>query len=190
SYSKTDRNELVFESNAGTARGQGTGALDTIAFVSGPRGTVFSPTLNYGDYSQMLLTSPLGWGGNQIGVDGDAILNGQDGYYNNRIIEDELKQYRIEIERELDGGFLSSVQFGLNYTDRKKSLVPDEAFVGLAANNDGTVSLPVPEEFRLEPTDLTYLGLGPVISYDPRKLLAAGIYKLVPNPYGDVVVKS
>lgn len=190
SLSKTDRNELVLESNAGTARGENVGAKDTINFTSGRNGTVFDPTLNYGDYSLIKLTSPLGWGGTQIAPDGSAILNGQDGYYNNRLIKDELKQYRLEIEKELDSSFLRSIQFGLNYTDRTKSLTPDEAFLGLAANTDGLTSLVVPEQFRKGTSNLSFLGLGPVISYDPRELLDAGIYKLVKNPYGDVVVKA
>ena len=189
SYSKTDRNELILESNAGTARGQDTGAVDTIGFTSNSNGTVFRPTLNYGDYNLIKLTSPLGWGGNQTGVDGKRIINGQDGYYNNRIIKDELKQYRLEIEKETDG-FLKSVQFGLNYTDRSKSLTPDEAFLGLVANTNGTTDVVVPTQFRLPTTNLNYLGLGPVISYDPVALLNAGIYQLVKNPYGDVVVKA
>ena len=37
---------------------------------------------------------------------------------------------------------------------------------------------------------LSFLGLGPMISYNPLALLDAGIYKLVPNAYGDVTVKS
>jgi iron complex outermembrane recepter protein len=189
SMSKTDRNELIFESNAGTGRGADVGATDTIGFTSDRNGTLFSPTLNYGDYNLIKLTSPLGWGGDQTGVDGRRIRGGQDGYYNNRIIKDELWQYRVEIERELEG-FLRSVQFGANYTDRSKSLVPDEAFVGLVANTDGLTSVTIPQQYRLGTTNLAYLGLGPVVSYDPRELLAGGLYKLVPNPYGDVVVKA
>ncbi len=189
SMSKTDRNELILESNSGTGRGAGVGARDSIGFTSDIDGTFFRPTLNYGDYNLIQLTSPLGWGGDQTGVNGGRIRGGQDGYYNNRIIEDELWQYRVEIEREMEG-FLKSVQFGVNYTTRTKQLTPDEAFVGLTANTDGLTSLPVPTQFRRGTTDLTYLGLGPVISYDPRDLLAAGIYQLVPNPYGDVVVKA
>ncbi|QPQ56154.1 TonB-dependent receptor [Allosphingosinicella flava] len=188
-FSKTDRNELNFETNAGTGRGGGVGATDTIAFRSGRNGTTFRPTLNYGDYNLIQLTSPLGWGGDQTAVDGTRIRGGQDGYYNNRIIEDELWQYRFEIEKELEGA-VRSVQFGFNYTDREKSLVPDEYFVGLVANTDGRTSVVVPEQYRRGTTNLRYLGLGPVISYDPRELLDAGIYQLVRNPYGDVVVKS
>jgi iron complex outermembrane receptor protein len=189
SYSRTDRNELVLESNAGTGRGAGVGATDTIGFTSGAQGTRFTHQLNYGDYGQILLTSPLGWGGDQTSVDGRRIRGGQDGYYNNRIIKDELWQYRAELDKELDG-VLSRLSLGGNYSDRSKRLTPDEAFLGLAANTNGTTSLAVPEQYRLGTTDLTYLGLGPVISYDPVRLLRDGIYQLVPNPYGDVVVKA
>jgi iron complex outermembrane recepter protein len=190
SYSRTDRNELVLESYAGTGRGQDVGAVDTISFTSGSRGTRFTPTLNYGDYNLIRLTSPLGWGGNQTGVDGTQIRNGQDGYYNDRIIDDELWQFRAEVERDLNSSFLKSVQFGLNYTTRSKSLTPDEYFLGLTANTDGLTSVPVPENRRLGTTNQRYLGLGPVISYNPLALLRDGVYQRVANPYGDVIVKS
>jgi iron complex outermembrane receptor protein len=187
-YSKTDRNELTLESYAGTGRA-GVGALDQIDFTSGNDGTQFSNTLDYSDYDTILLTSPQGWGGTQIAVDGTQIVGGQDGYYNNRIIDDKLWQARADVTKEFEGSFISGVQAGVNFTDRSKKLVPDEYFLGLAANTDGTVSVPVPEEFRLG-TANTFLGLGPMIAYDPLALIDAGIYNLVPNPYGDVVVKS
>lgn len=189
SYSKTDRNELTLESYSGTGRA-GTGATDTIGFTSNSGGASFTHDLNYGDYDTILLTSPQGWGGTQIGTDGTTIMGGQDGYYNNRLIKDELWQFHAEVEREFASGPLHSIQVGWNYTNRSKSLVPEEYFLGLAANTDGTVSVPVPEQNRLGTTELTYLGLGPVISYNPLDLIADGIYNLVPNPYGDVVVKS
>lgn len=190
SYSKTDRNELTLESYSGTGRGLGTGATDTIGFASGGSGTYFDPTLNYGDYSTILLTSPQGWGGNQYAPNGSSILGGQDGYYNNRVIKDQVWQGHIEVSKQFTGSFIDSVQLGWNYTHRSKSLVPDEYFLGLTANTDGLTSVPVPAEFRLGTTDLAYLGLGPMVSYNPITLLNAGIYKLVPNVYGDVVVKS
>ncbi len=188
-YSRTDRNELTLESYSGTGRGLGNGATDTIGFTSNTIGTTFSPTLNYGDYNTILLTSPQGWGGTQIGVNGDRIVNGQDGYFNNRIVRDALKQYRVEVSKEFETNFLRSVQFGLNYTDRTKSLRPDEAFLGLVANNNGTTSVAVPTQFRLGTSNLLY-GLGPVISYDPLALIDAGVYRLIANPFGDVVTKG
>ncbi len=188
SYSETDRNELAIESYSGTGRA-GVGATDTIGFNSSATGTTFTHNINYGDFGTILLTSPQGWGGTQIATNGTRIDGGQDGYYNNRIVNDKLYQLHGEVGHHFDGA-LESLVVGLNYTSRTKSLVPDEFFIGLAANTTGNVSLPVPTQFRLGTTNLAYLGLGPVISYDPLALINAGIYKLVPNPYGDVVVKS
>ncbi|QVM82710.1 TonB-dependent receptor [Novosphingobium decolorationis] len=189
SYSRTDRNELVVETYSGTGRA-GEGATDTIGFSSSSGGTVFTHLLDYADYDLIQLTSPQGWGGTQIGPDGTTITGGQDGYYNDRKIRDELWQLRLEVAKEIDRGPLRSVQAGLNYTTRSKRLVPEEYFLGLAANTDGTVSVPIPEDARLGATDLDYLGLGSMVSYDPVALVDAGLYNLVANPYGDVVVKA
>lgn len=189
SYVKTDRNELSIESYSGTGRA-GVGATDTINFRTSPDGTTFDPSLDYGDYSKILLTSPQGWGGTQIAPNGQAIRGGQDGYYNDRIIQDEIYQGQIQVKKDFDSGFISGFQFGANYTRRTKSLVPDESFLGLAANTDGTVSVAVPEQYRKGVTDLKYLGLGPMISYDPLELVRGGVYSRVPNAYGDVVVKA
>ena len=188
SFSKTDRNELTLETYSGTGRA-GFGALDQISFESGNNGTRFSNTLDYSDWDTILLTSPQGWGGTQVGSDGTVITGGQDGYYNDRIIEDKLWQLRGDVGKEFEGSVLSGIQAGINYTKRSKSLVPDEFFLGLVANTDGTVSVPIPEEYREGVAD-TFLGLGPMIAYDPLKLIEDGFYNLVPNPYGDVVVKS
>ena len=171
-YSRTDRNELSLESYSGTGFNgddTGNGASATIGFVSTPQGTVFSPSLNYSDPARIFLTDPLGWGGGTVP---------QAGYYNNRIIEDELWQFRTEVEREFEGGFLRSVQFGLNYTSREKGLTPDEAFVRLP---NGALTAAIPSQFLLESTNLDYLGLGPIVSYDARDLIANGTLVLEPR---------
>lgn len=171
-YSRTDRNELSLESYSGTGFNgddTGNGAAASIDFVSGSTGTVFNPSLDYSDPSIIFLTDPLGWGNGTIP---------QAGYYNNRIIDDELFQFRTEIEKEFEGSFLRSVQFGLNYTTREKGLVPDEAFVRLP---NGALTASIPSEYLLRSTDLSYLGLGPIVSYDARELIAAGILELEPR---------
>ncbi len=171
-YSRTDRNELSLESYSGTGFNgddTGNGASATIGFVSGPTGTVFSPNLNYADPARIFLTDPLGWGGGAVP---------QAGYSNNRIIEDELWQFRTEVEREFENGFLRSLQFGLNYTSRSKTLTPDEAFVRLPGT---ATTAAIPSQFLLESTNLAYLGLGPVVSYDPRTLIANGVLVLEPR---------
>ncbi len=176
-YSRTDRNELSIESYSGTGFGEALGATDTITFASGPSGTVFDPTLDYSNPSLIRLTDPLGWGGGVVP---------QAGYYNNRIIEDELKQYRIGVEKEVEG-FFSAVKFGLNYTDRQKSLTPDEFLVRLRG---GALELPIPTGALLRPTNLGYLGLGPIVSYDARDLIADGTLVLERNLSPDIPAKA
>ncbi len=176
-YSRTDRNELSIEAYSGTGFGERLGATDTIRFTSGPSGTVFDPTLDYSNPSLIRLTDPLGWGGGTVP---------QAGYFNNRIVEDELKQYRVGVEKEVEG-FFSAVKFGLNYTDRNKSLTPDEFLVRLRG---GALELPIPAGALLRPTNLSYLGLGPIVSYDARDLIADGTLVLDRNTSPDIPAKA
>lgn len=178
--SKTDRNELSIEAYSGTGYNgddTGNGAAATIGFTSGSTGTVFSPSLNYSDPSRILLTDPLGWGGSRV----------QAGYYNNRIIEDELKQFRVEVEKELEGSFIRAVKVGANYTNRDKSLTPDEFFVQPAG---GATTVALPQQYQLRPTNLSYLGLGPILSYDVRDVIAGGILVLDRNTSNDIPAKA
>lgn len=175
-YSRTDREELSIESYSGTGYGAGVGATDTIGFISNTQGTSFSPTLDYSDPNLIVLTDPLGWGGSRV----------QAGYYNNRIIEDELFQYRLGVGKEIDS-FISGVNFGLAYTDRAKSLTPDEFFVSPAG---GATEVAIPSGALLRSTDLGYLGLGPIVSYDVRELIADGTLVLDPNTSNDIPAKA
>ncbi len=177
SYSRTDRDEITLETYSGTGYRQGVGATDTIGFTTGRNGTVFKPTLNYSDPNLIQLTDPLGWGGQTR----------QTGYFNDRKVTDEIKQYRVEIEREVATPIVSALRFGLNYTDHSKSLSPNEQFVTLPG---GATIAPLPQQYRQAPTDLTYLGLGPMLSYDPRALLAGGVITLTPNASPDVPAKA
>jgi iron complex outermembrane recepter protein len=189
SLSKTDRNELSIESYSGTGFNwndpnrvgdefAANDPVDTIGFTSGPKGTVFNPTLDYSNPNLIRLTDPLGWGG--------SLTVPQAGYYNNRIVEDELKQYRVGVEKEV-GGFLKAVKFGWSYTDRDKSLTPDESLLRLAG---GATSLPIPAAELLRPTNLSYLGLGPIVSYDARNLIESGVLTLERNTSHDIPAKA
>ena len=180
-YSRTDRSELSLETNAGTGYGPGVGATDTLDFVSTRTGTRFtSSQLDYSDPDLMVLTDPLGWGAG-------APLGHQEGYYNDRIIDDELKSYQIEFGKEVDSGFLSKVTAGLGYTDRTKSKTPNEYFLNLA---NGATSLVLPDQYRMSATDLDIIGVGPILSYDPFQLLEDGVYVLTANPSKDVPAKA
>ncbi len=178
SYSKADRTDVVLETNAGTGRNI-DGVLDTLSFVTTPEGTTFTSALDYSDPTLILLTSAQGWGG---GVYPAGIEGGQDGFINSPSIVDELSSVRGEFGRDYDQGPFSRFAFGFNVTSRDKELTLERYYLSLAANRADPLhntSVPVPSQFLLEPTDLTYLGLGPMISYDPFALVDSGIYDLL-----------
>jgi iron complex outermembrane recepter protein len=172
-YSQTDRKELSIESYSGTGFNAddvpANGVAGTIGFRSGPTGTVFTPSLNYSDPNLIRLTDPLGWGGGTVP---------QAGYYNNRKVKDQLAQYRGELEREISGSIFKAVKVGGSYTVRDKSLTPDESLVRLKG---GATSLAIPSGNLLAPTNLSYLGLGPIVSYDARELISNGTLVLESN---------
>ncbi|WP_425988299.1 TonB-dependent receptor [Brevundimonas sp. TWP2-3-2] len=175
-YSKVEREDVVLETYAGTGRDV-AGALDTLGFrLDGNNVPVFTHQLNYADPNLIRLTSPQGWGG-------DIIPGGQDGYLNNPSIDDELKALRLEARHEFnDVGPFSSIKFGVNISEREKSFVNDQFFLGVP----GGGSPVVPTAFLLPATQLTYLGLGGVISYDALGLVNSGFYNRVRNPNADV----
>ncbi|AQR61169.1 TonB-dependent receptor [Brevundimonas sp. LM2] len=176
-YSKVERNDVVLETLAGTGRNI-AGATDSIGYTFDENNVAsFTHNLNYADPNLIRLTSPQGWGG-------DIIPGGQDGYLNTPSVEDEIKALRLEATRQLnaDGPF-SAIEFGVNISEREKSFVNDQFFLGVP----GGASAVVPAAFLLPSTELTYLGLGPVLSYDALGLVNSGFYNLVRNPNADVV---
>jgi len=177
SYSKVEREDVVLESYSGTGRDV-AGALDTLGFrLDENNVAVFTRQLNYADPNLIRLTSPQGWGG-------DIIPGGQDGYLNNPSIDDELRAFRFEARHQFaEGGPFSSLTFGVNISEREKTFVNDQFFLGVP----GGASAVVPSNFLLPATQLTYLGLGGVISYDALGLVNSGFYNRVRNPNADVL---
>ena len=172
SWSRTDRDDRFLQTTAGTGRGR-SGANDDISFEWTDEGPVFTTGLNYADPSLIMLTDVQGWGW----------FNGpinQAGYDNLRKTRDDLKQVRLEVEREL-GLFLSSVKVGVNYIDRSKELNAVEAYLIPAGGVD---EIAIPSDLLLDPVNLDR-GFGPILTYDPRDLIDAGILDVVDAPWGD-----
>ncbi len=181
SYSRTNRSEFSFESYAGTGRGRTRGATETIGFVTTDTGSVFTPQFDYTNPALFLLTDPAGYGGDNVV---------QAGYFNDRRLTDEIYQGRTEIEKLIEGSFLSSVRFGMNYTRRTKTLTPDEAFVTLPG---GAQEAQIPSQFLLGTFDVGYAfnGVGRALAYDPFALLDAGVLALLPRTGAqDILAKA
>jgi iron complex outermembrane receptor protein len=173
-FSSVERTDMILETYAGTGRGP-VGATDTIGFQTSDDITRFNPTLDYGDFNLIRLTSPQGWGG-------DIIPGGQDGYLNNPTVNDELTGLRLAAERDLDVSGIVGMEFGLYVSNRQKELINDQFFLGIP----GGATVVVPNAYRLEPTSLEYLGIPRMISYDALGLVRDGFYNLVRNPNADV----
>lgn len=178
SVSMVDRYDIDIETYSGTGPSgcaQPACDLDELGFVMTGQGAVFNPSVDY--TSGIVLTSPQGWGGNQV-------PGGQVGYNKNFLIEDELNQINLSMEREL-GGAISSIEFGANIATREKNKDVDEVFLGLAG---GALEAPIPNPIGI--TDLSFLGIPGMISYDPLEAFNSGIYTKTPNVDDDVVTKS
>ena len=172
SWSRTNRTDEFLQTTVGSGRGR-SGPSDDISFDWTDRGPTFTTGLDYSDPSLMMLTDVQGWGW----------FNGpinQAGYDNIRKTRDDLKQAHFEIEHELDL-FLSSVKLGVSYTDRSKKLRAVEAYLIPAGGLD---EIAVPSDLLLDPVNLGR-GIGPILTYDPRRLVEAGVLEVVDAPWGD-----
>jgi len=175
-YSEVERHDIVLETNAGTGRNI-AGALDTLGFELTDDGvTRFTSLLDYADPNLIRITSPQGWGG-------DVIPEGQVGYMNTPTVTDEIKAVRLTAERFLNQAAFSSVEFGFNYSERQKDFINDQFYLGVPGGGD----LIVPDGLLLEPTDLGYLGISEVLSYDALGLVNSGALDLIRNPNADVI---
>ena len=165
-YSKVDRTMKAMESYSGTGRGNGNGAVDQLGFsMTGDGGATFSPTLDYSDASLFLLGGAFGWG-NPVGPDS------QDGFINKPVIKDELSAIRLSAERQMSGIF-SSVEVGVRYAKREKSLKDNGYYLTLKTYPDMQA---VPAEYLLEPTSLAFIGMGDMLSYDSLAFYNDGNY--------------
>ncbi|MFM2043687.1 MAG: hypothetical protein RLY86_2263 [Pseudomonadota bacterium] len=182
-YNTIDRESDRTEIYAGTGRA-GVGATDTIGFTSlSDFGTQFAPRLNYADPNLVRLTQPQGWGG-------DVVPGGQDGYVNRPTVGDDLWSVRGDVDREFDGGFLTNVKFAVNYTNRQKDFAQDEFYLQLRANQaaPNNVSVAIPANLIIDPTDLSWIGLGNTIAFDSAALLDQDFYRFIPCPRTDCII--
>ncbi len=174
SYSKAERRDFSLESYATNVRGDRNGGRDTLDFVSdGQTGVKFSPGLDYNDTDVFKLGAARNWGGGLVtSSNGLYSDDQQDGFINAPEIEDELTAIKLAAEYEMDGT-ISSVEVGVNYSNREKSKQHHARYLTLAT----TDLVDIPEEFLKSSTSLDFLGMGKMVSYDSYALYKSGIYQ-------------
>ena len=158
-YSKLDRNDINYESYAGTGRAR-SGAQDRLTFTFPRDGAYTIDTqLDYTNPANSLLTDPGGWG--------------QVGFIKEPQIDDELHQLRTETYWQFDGGLIDRITVGWLYSDREKNFDSNESFLRpTAAFGNG---LRVPTSAIVGSTNTKSLGMD-ILAYNPASFLTDGTY--------------
>lgn len=157
SGSKAVRNERILETYAGAPAAT---ARDSLSYVLNSNGYFdIDFGLDYGDPSTLVLTDAGGWG--------------QDGYIKDFKVRDSLSAARFDLERTFDTGFISSLTFGVNLTDRNKSRSSNEAFLDLAG---GATETAIPLEYISGGSGFDFGNTPSILSLDALAMLNGGVY--------------
>jgi len=152
SGSSATRNERILETYGGLPTGT---AGDNVAISLNSDGYFdFDFGYDYADPNNIVLTDAGGWG--------------QDGYIKDFKVEDSLVSLRLDAERTFDSGWFSSLEFGVNLTDRNKSRASNESFLCLNACRDGA-EIDVPTS-ALTGSGFGYAGLNGILGWDALSL--------------------
>lgn len=149
SYSRAERNQSVLELYAGRLDGQ---SID-FNLGAGP---------GFNQYSLPDMSDP------------DAVYLWDPQHYNHdgrmedSRQEDTIKALRLALNRTVDSDFLRSYDIGVNFNKRTKEKVATVYFADLP--NDREPQLVDPSDLY-SPTQLGFVGMGSVLSFNPRRVL-------------------
>jgi len=174
SYSRAKSNFKVIETTAGLKAGNGTTTVD---ISLDPSGLFYNYDFgaDLSDPNALVIRGVAAWGG------------GQDGYYKDFNINDTIKSLRVNAIRNFDSGFLSSIDFGANLTDRTKYKTDYEAQLCLVAcAAGGTDTAPFPG------TTIPFGvgGIDRIAMYNADEAFRSGIWKLKSSPVDWYAPKS
>lgn len=180
SYSKATREYSAFEVYSAIERGStDAGRADyTYSLGASENGLIFDTPVDFADASLWGLGDNLGWGGPFCTEELGWQCASQDGFRNRENSEDELKAIRLAAERQIQSELISSVEFGVRYTQRDKDNRRRGDFLTL---NDYPAVVPVPSQYLLDPTSLDFMGVGDTLSFDSRALVEDGFYFFSPE---------
>ena len=154
SYSTNKRDETYIETYSGYGPGPfQTRTPDSYDFsipVDGAFPT-YDFGLNYADASHISLGDRAPWGG-----------WGHDGLLKSPHVKEELGAIDLALSHDLDG-FFSSIEAGVNYTQRNKRKTVDEIDLNL---KNGRQQVLIGSQYLLDPTSLDFAGFGDVIAWN------------------------
>jgi iron complex outermembrane receptor protein len=185
STGEVDKTITDIESYSGVGRAGIDGRpLSARSFQMTPNGVFFGahPTVTPVDLSDpniIRLAGPQAWGGSLApvpafqGVPGFDPNTAQDGFVNQPIFDEELDNFRIELNGDVDFGIFSTFNLGLSYSDRSKTKINEGAYLTAPTwPSDG----PVPDQYVIGTTNLNEFGLGSILAYDSLALYNSGFY--------------
>ena len=155
-------------------KGDGTSTLDLSLDSSGQfYNLTFGADLN--DPSNLQLIDAGNWG--------------QDGYYKAFQVKDDIKAFRLDATRTFDEGFLSSIEFGYNFTDHTKQKSADEFKLCITdCTYPGGVKNTAP--FPGTTGSFSFGGIDGLAIFDAATLLNSGFYNLVRKDDQDITRKN
>lgn len=172
--SVADREDEILENYSGYVAG-----TDTLTFNTNTNGSTFTPAVDYSDASKIRITNLQGWGGD--------FVKRQIGYDSMPLLDEELNQLKLSASRDLDFGIFNKIQVGAAYDKRDKTIDGREQYYfgpHLDANGEPIFS-PLPSQTGL--TDLSFIGMGSIISYDPLAPKREGLYQIIQATRADVL---
>lgn len=116
--------------------------------------------LDYTDPNIFTLMDPGGWGGDRA----------QAGFLKTFQTDDRLTSTRIDLQRRFDDGFISSIEFGVNYADRSKSRGSNEFTLCLTPGCTDNTGAPIPTSL-VENQAFGFFGIDSLLTMDPLRLL-------------------
>ena len=170
SYSKTTHDFRFLETYAGL---KGAGTTDLNVSLA-PGGSFYNYTFSedFNDPNNLQLIDAGGWG--------------QDGYLKDFSITDKLNAYRVDASRSFDSGFISSLDFGVNRTDRTKHKSSIENRLCLVACAGVGDSAPFPGSA----STLGFGGIDGLAIFDANAILNSGTYILQQKFHADIANKN
>jgi iron complex outermembrane receptor protein len=169
SYSKAKRDEQVGEAYASATTLTGFSSFNANI---GSGFSQYTPALNYGSGGALQLRGISAWD-NLNGV-------GAAGSLSPITVNDDMKALRLSARRDFSWGPFTSVDGGINFTDRSKDTYRTQTVYALKAGTSciggQDVCAPIPNGILQPNVDLGFVGIPSLVSFDMLSAIASGVY--------------